>query len=863
MRRYDFNRGWLFEKLPVWDGTDAADGARARDGADAATAPDRPVPVTLPHDAMQTESRRADAPSGAGGAYYEGDRYRYTKAIDVPADWADRRVELEFGGVMAHAEVRVNGELLATVPYGYRPFLVRIDQAFAPGKTNVVEVRCSTEDQPNSRWYAGGGIYRPVDLWLGAHGTAAASDAGNACGEGAVSDADVAPGTTAVTAIGPWDLRVETLSYKPAVVWVTGVPTDATIEILDADGVVVANGTGAPCDIEIPDAHLWSDETPYLYTCRATVAAGQTNMPAGMGDAITRKAAGADKGTDDAITTAEPEVAEVRFGVRALSWGPRGFFVNGRETLLRGGCIHHDNGILGAASPAEADWRRVRLLKEAGFNAIRSSHNPASRGLLDACDELGVYVMDEAWDMWYRHKNPADYATDWPEHHADDLVAMVAHDFNHPSVVMYSVANEVSEPCDEQGVQTMRDLVAEMHRLDPSRPAGAGINLAILLGSCLGADTYKEGGGRDTRADEGMDVTGSLLFNLIADKVGGAMNHACDLPFADRLVSPALDALDIAGYNYASGRYPLEGDAHPDRLIVGSETFPQDIARNWAMVERYPYLIGDFMWSAWDYLGEVGSGAWTWRQDERGFEKPYPWLLADTGALDILGNPTGDLYWAQATWGVLARPAISVKPPNHPGVEAQRATWRGTNSLPSWSWRGCEGNLAPVEVYFPCKHVELWLNGRLVARRRCRDGRATFLPRYEPGVLTAVAFDEDDHEIARSELRTATSLRTQVRAEKTNVAPGEVVYFDVWVGDEAIAESNADEPLHAEVAGGELLAFGSANPRTEERFTTGDYTSYYGRALAAVRAGGEGSVRLTVTSTLGSASAEAEIATEE
>ena len=257
-----------------------------------------------------------------------------------------------------------------------------------------------------------------------------------------------------------------------------------------------------------------------------------------------------------------------------------------------------------------------------------------------------------------------------------------------------------------------------------------------------------------------------------------------------------------------------------------------------------------------DYLGETGSGGWTWEKDERGFEKPYPWLLADTGALDILGNPTGDLFWAQSVWKVLARPAISVKPPNHPGVEVQRATWRGTNSIPSWSWRGCEGNLAPVEVYFPCKHVELWLNGELVARRRCRDGRTTFLTRYEPGVLTAVALDEDDHEIARSELRTASDLHTQVRPEQGSVRPGGLVYFDVWIGDEGIAESNADLPLQAQAEGGELLAFGSARPRTEERFTTGSYTSYYGRAQAIVRAGAEGRVRLTVTSDLGMASAD-------
>ena len=265
------------------------------------------------------------------------------------------------------------------------------------------------------------------------------------------------------------------------------------------------------------------------------------------------------------------------------------------------------------------------------------------------------------------------------------------------------------------------------------------------------------------------------------------------------------------------------------------------------------------LWTAWDYLGETGSGGWTWEKDERGFEKPYPWLLADTGALDILGNPTGDLFWAQSVWKVLARPAISVKPPNHPGVEVQRATWRGTNSIPSWSWRGCEGNLAPVEVYFPCKHVELWLNGELVARRRCRDGRTTFLTRYEPGVLTAVALDEDDHEIARSELRTASDLHTQVRPEQGSVRPGGLVYFDVWIGDEEIAESNADLPLQAQVEGGELLAFGSARPRTEERFTTGSYTSYYGRAQAIVRAGAEGRVRLTVTSDLGMASADVAI----
>ncbi len=283
---------------------------------------------------------------------------------------------------------------------------------------------------------------------------------------------------------------------------------------------------------------------------------------------------------------------------------------------------------------------------------------------------LGMYVMDEGWDMWYAHKNPFDYAASWRENHVSDLEAMVRRDFNHPSVLMYSIGNEVTEPGRDEGVAAAKALVSILHHLDSTRPVTAGINLVILAGSARGDSYHPEEGLMD-----------STKFNEIAAGVGSGMNHGADDAESDRITSPVLDALDIAGYNYASGRYPLEKEVHPDRVIVGSETFPQDLPKNWAMVKELPYLIGDFMWTAWDYIGEAGIGAWAYSPDGIGFNKPYSWLLADTGAFDILGNPTGELFWAGAVWGRLNGPAICVQPVNHDTPPA-KAAWRGTNAIP-------------------------------------------------------------------------------------------------------------------------------------------------------------------------------------
>lgn len=438
--------------------------------------------------------------------------------------------------------------------------------------------------------------------------------------------------------------------------------------------------------------------------------------------------------------------------------------------------------------------------------------------------------------MWFHHKNKFDYASDWRGHYEEDLRAMAAKDFNHPAVILYSIGNEVSEPAKPEGLEAIRQMKALLHQLDDSRPVTGGFNLMILKSSQKGKGVYKEDGGMQQDTDKNMSGMSSTMFNLITSMVGTGMNKSANSKTADRATSPALDLLDIAGYNYASGRYPLEGKAHPDRVIFGSETFPQEIAKNWEMVKRYPYLIGDFMWTSWDYLGEVGVGAWGYTEDSKGFNKPYPWLLAGCGAFDILGTPGAPVFLAQAAWGLDTAPLIAVQPVNHKPI---KGPWRGSNGIASWAWSGCEGNNAIVEVFSSSAKVELILNGRSLGKKAVKWCRAVFKTKYEAGVLEAVAYDSAGRETGRTQLCSASGpVKPQIRPEKDAVRPGEVCYVDICMADEnGTVESNRDELLRVQVEGGKLLAFGSANPRTEERFDTGSYTSCYGRALAVIRAG--------------------------
>ena len=772
MKKIDFNQNWTYSK----------EGSAA-------------LPVDLPHDAMIGERRNPNSPGGSANAYFPGGLYIYEKRFSLPKDWAGKTIVFQFEGVYKDSKVYINGKEAGGRPYGYIPFFVNTEGLLNFGGENIIRVVADNSELPNSRWYSGGGIYRPVWLWVGEK-----------------------------THINIEGVKISTLSYFPARILVETSHSGGNVSVeIQYKGKLIAAGKGDSITLDILNAALWSDETPELYQCRVTLSENGSII-------------------DEVI---EP------FGIRKVEWSPKGLFINGKETLLRGGCVHHDNGILGASTYAESEDRKARILKQAGFNAIRSAHNPASVALLEACDKYGLYVMDETWDMWYGHKNKYDYATDFIDNYRSDIKAMVGRDFNHPSVIMYSIGNEVSEPYEEKGIALTKEMTEYIHSLDTNRAVTCGFNLMLIVFASKGKGIYKEGNGGGFTSDDGKKkpaLSSSTLFNFITSMVGTVMNRYANTKTADRVTSPSFDILDIAGYNYASGRYPLEGKAHPNRVIVGSETFHQDIAKNWAMVKKYPYLIGDFMWTAWDYLGEAGIGAWAYTDDGRGFNKPYPWLLADTGALDILGNPTGEIFLAQAVWGLLKKPAIAVQPVNHPGVAPSKMVWRGTNAIASWSWHGCDGNKAIVEVYagVDAHTADLLLNGKCIGKKRIKDCRAVFKTRYAPGKLSAISYDINGNETGRGELESAVGkIAIRVKPEEGAVRAGDIAYIAIeLVGENGVVECNTDTKIAVSVEGGKLLSFGSANPRTPESYIDGSFTTYYGRALAVARADKAGIMRI-------------------
>lgn len=772
MKRQDFNQGWQYHK----------------EGCN------RVEEVILPHDAMIHDTRNPESPGGHANAYFPGGVYIYEKKFFVPEEWREKHVLFEFGGIYKDSKVYLNGIEAGGRPYGYVPFTVCGKGFLQYGKENTIKVVADNAELPNSRWYSGGGIYRPVSL---------------------------------IVANGmhiEWEgVRISTLSYSPAKIKVETIANGGEIQIEILEGQnIVAKGNGTDITVDIPNAKLWSEDAPNLYQCHVTLTHNHEVVD---------------------------EVTET-FGICKVEWSKKGFLVNGKETLLRGACIHHDNGILGACTYAKSEERRIRILKENGYNAIRMSHHPAGRELLDACDKYGMYVMDEAFDMWYWHKNPYDYAKDFSKWYLKDIKAMVEQDFNHPSVVMYSIGNEVSEPYKQEGVEKAKEMIAFIHKLDGNRAVTGGMNLMIMYMASKGKGIYKEEGRyaekeKDRKKEQ---ASGSLFFNLMVSMIGTGMNKQANSDKADQVTTPILDLLDIAGYNYASGRYSLEGSIHPNRIVVGSETFPQDIAKNWEMVKKYPYLIGDFMWTGWDYIGEAAIGSWNY-EGVTMRDVPYPWMLADVGVIDIIGTVGAQAKYASTVWGLEDKPYIGVRPVNHPGKRVSKAVWRGTNAFASWSWKNCEGNRAEIEVYADAAYVKLFLNGKSLGKKRIKDYKAIFRTKYMPGTLTAAAYDADGQEISRNELKSARGqTRLSVVPEEKQIKSGDIAYVDIAVvGENGVIESNDDRTLTITVENGELLGFGSAKPNTTEKFDSGIYTTYYGKALAVIRSCETGMIYVDVS----------------
>lgn len=771
------------------------------------TAPGKPV--TLPHDAMLAEPRTALSAGGTNTGWYEGYDYEYRRTLTVPEnELADTHI-LEFEGVYHNAEVWLNGQKAAFRPYGYTNFYVDCAPYLHAGE-NELRVIARNADQPNSRWYSGAGIYRPVQLWTarGAH----------------------------ITLNGA---KIRTLSLDPAVVEVrvkTTAPGTVRLTVDDLPAMQQESDGEAVFTLTLDNARLWTPETPNLYTCR--------------------------------VSFADDEVTET-FGVRKVAWGTDGFLFNGKRYIIQGACIHHDNGLLGAVCDPDAVARKVRLLKENGYNAIRSAHNPCSKALLAECDRQGMLVMDEYIDHWYIHKTEHDYVDYFNDWWHQDLTDMVEKDYNHPCVVLYSTGNEVSETAQKRGIALTKEMTDFLHGLDDSRPVTCGVNIFFNFLSSIGFGVYSDEKAKKEaeRAEKAKQrgekaakkkAVGSQFFNNLAGLLGdefmkrGATLHGCDVKTRD-----AFANMDIAGYNYGIYRYKHDLKKYPQRLILGSETFCNDAYKFREMAKSEPRLVGDFVWAGMDYLGEVMVGSWEYADYAETFDGGPGWVSAGSGRIDLTGKPLGEALYTRVALEADNGPYIAVCPVNHTGDRHSPSAWKMTNAMPSWSWTGFEGRKANVEVYARAARVELVLNGHTVGSKTLKnDCLAKFSIPYESGTLEAVSYDDADHEIGRCKLQSAGgTTRLTLDAEEPTVKPGHLCYIRLRYTDEnGITKPLARGSIQVQVRGGTLVGLGSACPFNKHSYLGSETDTYYGEALAIVRMGdGEA---MTIAASDGEYSAE-------
>lgn len=789
MRRIDFNQDWTCRCL---------------------TRDEEVYAVTLPHDAMISEPRRIDSTGEGNIGWYIGGDYEYKKIFVVPQEYENKKLTLEFESVYHDAEVYVNGKKAAYRPYGYTNFYVELNEFIKLGEENEITVIAKNTDQPNSRWYPGTGIYRPVYLWVG--------------------DEEHIPLN---------GVRIKTLSYKPAVIEVTVNTTgdgEVNIEIFDGKNIVAAqktqaNNKVAVSKIEISNAKLWNCDTPNLYICKVTYGS---------------------------------DVCEETFGIRLLEYNPQvGMAINGERVLLRGACIHHDNGLLGACAFPEAEERKVRIMKENGYNALRSAHYPCSKAILDACDRLGMLMMDEYVDIWYIHKTKYDYALHMTKWWQQDLKDMIEKDYNHPCVIMYSTGNEVSETAQKKGIKLTGDMTKYINELDGTRPVTCGINIFFNFLSSIGLGVYS-----DDKAEKNVEAAkkaaeaaakkngkkkkavGSEFYNTLACMMGdrfmkcGATLYPCDVKTRD-----AFANMDVAGYNYGIYRYKHDLKKYPNRLILGSETFCKDAFAFYEIAKNNPRIIGDFVWAGMDYIGEVGEGCAEFSDYSFNGERPETRMTGGNGRVDLLGKPRAEAAYTKVAFDIEKGPFMAVMPVYQ--KEKLRITgWQLTKALESWSWRGCTGMPATVEVYARAASVELFVNGKSVGKKAMpkKNCRVVFQITYEDGELTAVSYDDKGNQIGRQVMRTAsTETHLQIKPETNAAKPNGLVFIPMQYTDEdGIWKPMEKHQISVKVENGSLVGLGSANAYVDGNYTDNHTATYYGEAMAVVRAGSSGVVNVTI-----------------
>jgi beta-galactosidase len=730
--------------------------------------------LDLPHDWSIQGIKDPSNPAGNDGGYFPTGTGWYRKTFTVPTSWENKSVSIYFEGVYMNSEVFINGESLGVYPYGYSSFSYDLTPYLKLDAENVIAVRVDNSMQKNSRWYSGSGIYRHV--WM------IVTDPMHVAHWGVgITTPDVSP-------------EMATVLIKTKVKNETNLPQKITLktQLLGANAknagqdelnieLLPNSENEVEQNIEVSMPLLWSPDTPNLYQAQIQIVKDK-------------------KVIDDFQTT---------FGIRSIEFSiENGFQLNGETVILNGGCVHHDNGCLGAAAFDRAEERRVELLKAAGFNAVRTAHNPPSKAFLDACDRLGMLVINEAFDGWRVRKTQHDYAIFFDDWWQRDIEAMVLRDRNHPSIIMWSTGNEIIERKEPEAVETGRMLADHVRKLDPTRPVTSGM----------------------TTWDDDWDI-----------------------------FDPLFEVHDIAGYNYQLHRAPSDHERVPSRIIYQSESYPRDAFANWKLVQSHNYVLGDFVWTAMDYLGEAGIGRWHYPGDVPGEHWEgilYPWHGAYCGDIDLIGWRKPISHYRELLYNDDKKLYMAVREPNPDSGTITQTIWEVWPTWESWTWPGYEGQDIQVEVYSKYPKVRLYLNDKLIGEQATTEDqefKATFTLPYAAGELRASGLIEND-EVETTTLKTSgNAAKIQLIADRTQIlADGQDLSFvTIEVTDmDGILQHNAENRLEFKIDGpGVIAGVDNANLKDNDPYVAASRNAWNGRALVVIKSTqSAGMIQLTVSS---------------
>lgn len=719
--------------------------------------------VSLPHDFMLATPRTKDSPTRADYGYFQPCHGTYTRSI-IKTSAARHFIKLD--GSMGLTEVFLNGEHIAFHPYGYTAFICDLTPFIHEGE-NELKIEVDAMNQPASRWYTGAGLFRDVELM--------SCDADYILPFGVTVKILKVSGDEAEA-----EFCADVSSSKPQAARLSFSVSEL--------GFVFERSTWLNCGENhftgktlLRGFSLWSHENPVVYNCTAAFETGLSK-----------------------------DETAVTFGIRTVVCDPeRGLLLNGKPTKLYGACIHHDNGIVGAASYRSAEERRIRTLKENGFNAIRCSHNPPSSVLLDVCDRMGMMVIDEIFDCWAVGKHQNDYHLWFDRYAGEDITSMVQRDRNHPAVIMWSTGNEIHERAGRSG----------------------GYRIAKMI-----ADTIRE-----------QDNTRPLTHAFCHFWDNGEYLEQCEktfkLPpdqpdFWCEKIAPHAGNLDVLGYNYLTHRVNKDEKIFRSHLFAVTESYPMDAVYVKNEMDKHNSLIGEFVWTGWDYFGETGLGHIVYGTDSApawGLTE-HPEHIANCGDFDICGFRKAQSYYRSAAWNKGSIYILSMNPDNYGRIKTI-SSWGFHDVDRSWTYTGREGRKTSVYIFTTAEECELWVNGKPLGRKAPDyRGIAVFDLEYNPGRLEAKAYiggkicGEDFLETTGKPCKLTILPDTTGKTGKPDLIYAEISLID----SDGKLSYEAKNDITVEAIGGRVIGTGSGIIASDHDYTSNSCQAYHGRILAAV-----------------------------